>query len=228
MVVGWFTDNSISQTIMQKIAESGITIKHIKDFEPQTSIFYGILRGCATAMHICRATGNDFLYLDNGYTEAEYIDSHRVKKTHDGTYRICQNDMHVLYREPIYSKTKRNGYILILPPSPYSANYCGTTPEDWLQFATWFCENQPYKIRGKESLEPLDLALSGAKAVLAFNSVSLVRAAELGVPIYDTHGFLRNANRLKAGLETINYEKMRSFLTSKQAHFSKLGEYAWR
>src|SRR3990167_2505494 len=134
MLTGWYTDNQVSRTIMKSINDSGIKTKHISKFPTDQfppSIFYGILRGPGALMHEMRRVGREFWYIDNGYFDAEYVDK-AGHKYMTGNYRVVFNDMIETYPGPtVTAPPKRGDIFLVIPPSPYSANFYDTTPEDW-------------------------------------------------------------------------------------------------
>lgn len=223
----WYTDNQLSQSVMAAARSSGYEAKHIKFFDQsplQTGVFYGLLRGCSRAMHILKHSGKTYFYVDNGYTGAQYIDANKVKQM-TGTFRVVKNDLlHRYTGEQIRIKpTTGRGNALILPPSPYTAMHHDTTAEDWLQHWTGVMSKHGFKIkiRDKNSKNgQLEDDLIGMDMVLSFNSMSAVRAIQMGVPAYDTHGLFRDAADLETEVFTpqlkVDYEMLASFYKDKQ------------
>lgn len=201
MTIAWVTDNSVCQNVMRHVARTGIEVKHIREFHdhpPQPSIFYGILRGAGRAMHILKYHDVPYWYIDNGYTDAQYIDDQRVKEM-DGTYRIVRDDMIEPYRgaeRGVVEIAKK--LALIIPPSVYSANHYDTLPEDWGAGWVHKLEQDGYQVmrRDKNCKIPLEDQINEAGLVLAFNSMAVMKACQMGVPAYDTHGVFRNADRI--------------------------------
>ncbi len=229
---GWYTNNEISQTVMQAIAERGHEISHIKGFSDDLSghIFYGILRGTAAAMRYCQFTNQSYFYLDNGYYDAEYIDRQGFKDM-GGKYRIVKNDMIEQYiGTEIDGKSKDGNLFVIIPPSPYTANFYDTTPEDWLKEWVDVLSGKGfrYRIRDKKALQPLDHDLNAATALLSFNSMSGMTALKMGVPTYDTHGLFRNADRvLQDNFKPkvmYSYDAVRAFYEPKNFTLQEIAE----
>lgn len=207
-MIGWYTDNEISQKVMSAVEKRGHSVKHIYQFTKASPsvgehVFYGILRGTGRCMHISRHRGDNYWYIDNGYFDAEYIDKQGFKSM-DGKYRIVKNDMIERYDGPEIEGDYAHGKtFLIIPPSTYTANFYDTTPEDWINKWRSMLIEKGYQVevRSKEAGVTFSIHLDWVKrhdgAVLAFNSMALVAAVERGIPVYDTHGLFRNADEIK-------------------------------
>lgn len=202
-MIFWYTDNEISQAVGSAVEHRGHLLSHIRDFkdgkDSKCHIFYGILRGTAAAMRYCQYAGQAFFYLDNGYFDAEYMDSRGLKDM-GGKYRIVENDMIDMYTGPVIDGPVKSGDMFtVIPPSPYTANFYDTTPEDWLkEWVDRLCAlGFKYRIRDKRSTFPLEHDLTQSCGLISFNSMSGMTALKLGVPAYDTHGLFRNADLLK-------------------------------
>ena len=162
----WYTDNPLSCMVMSAIAEGNpsAVARHIKDFKkvidnPSAGdVFYGILRGCGTAMRICNWIGANYYYIDNGYFEAEYVNQSMLKNM-DGKFRVVKNDMIELYQgpRPMYEADVKR-ICLLVPPSPYTANFYDTTPEDFVQETAQhlFRHGVSVIVRDKSSEIPLE------------------------------------------------------------------------
>src|SRR3990167_9826340 len=131
-MIGYFTHNNVSQSVMKVFKRAGYEVRDIGKFDPsKPAIFYGILRGTGAAMRVCQAIGQDFYYVDNGYYDAVYMDVHK-RKDMTGKYRVVKNDMAEVYTGPVDIIPAKPGMsVLLLPPSPYTAFMYDTTPEDW-------------------------------------------------------------------------------------------------
>lgn len=213
-MIGWYTDNLLSYRVMQAVAASGVEIRHIREFDStpvQHGIFYGILRGCGRAMHILQHADIDFHYIDNGYFDAHYVDENHVKDM-GGTFRVVKNGMHEAY--PVDDKmyhAPRPMNVLMLPPSPYSANFYDTTPEDW-QSLHGRAYTRKVRVRGKNSVVSLDDDLRNCDGVVSFNSMAVIRAVELGIPVHDSYGVFRG----HADFQYYDLERIKAFYEPKQ------------
>jgi hypothetical protein len=218
-MIFWYTDNNISKTIAVAFRDKGIKTSHINYFTPQPSIFYGILRGCGNAMNVCKYTGNDYYYIDNGYTEAEYVNKDWLKNTRDGTYRFVKNDMIDKYEGSVKPTQPTNPIksCLLIPPSPYTAYFYNTTPEDFiLEIANKYPDFK-YTIRKKSADTDLESEILNHDCVIAFNSMSIMKAIELGKPVMDCKGVTRQKELL-----LYNYEDVINFYKDKQFKLNDL------
>ena len=238
-MIFWYTDNEISQRFAEAFRANGIETDHVSEFhrlycksnemEGSQHIFYGIHRGCGSAMRICHGGwAADYYYIDNGYFDARYVDAKMVKDL-GGTYRVVKNDMIQAYeglpsKEPLLTVT-----FCVLPPSPYSAYFYDTTPEDWIneQYTTLSRLGHKMFLRSKDSDKSLDEDLNNCDAVLAFNSMAVMRAVELGKAVYTTHGVFRNSHLLTSHLPFYDIEDVRSFYADKQFTLDDIGEGKW-
>ena len=233
MAIGYYTDNNVSQGVMRAFAASGIETRHIKDFDnTQPAIFYGILRGSGIASRILKDRGIDFWYVDNGYFDAVYMGEGKRKEMH-GKYRVVKNDyITPLPAEGYYSAhgAKYPMRVLMMPPSVYTAFMHDTTPEDWR--ITWGQRihdlGYSRKLRDKEEKTPLDTELADCDAVFAFNSMAVVRAAQLGKFVYTTHGIVRNADYLGRICPTYDIEELKRFYEPKQFTLEQIADLGVR
>lgn len=235
----WYTDNPISQAVAAAAEKIGHRTEHVQHFSEYTDkdaidIFYGILRGTAAAMRIRTHEKRIFYYLDNGYFDAEYIDRQGYKDM-GGKYRIVRGDMMEKYTGPVQvSEFKAGQIFMLIPPSPYTANYYDTTPEDWLIKWNAILTQNGYivRIRDKKNTQPLmhDLTIMQGQGagVLAFNSMSLMPAIRLGIPVYDTHGMFRNADQILkddfAPHLMYAYDDVKSFYEPKSFTLKEIAE----
>lgn len=259
-MIGYFTSNEISQAVMQAVAKGGyamapvntkpyrvpIEIKHISEFKPDyaeekypcapcsTSIFYGLLRGTGNAMKICQFLREDFYYIDNGYTGAEYIDAKGAKYM-DGKLRICKNDMTEVYPGPrIEGPISEGKAFLLIPPSPYTANFYDTTPEDWTQEWGGRLKRKGFtvEVKGKERGQTFAFYFDWVErhkgAVLAFNSMAVMGSMERGIPTYDTHGILRNAGDIQTEnfrpMVNVNFASLKAYYEARQFTLQEIAE----
>lgn len=230
-MIFWHTDNEISQIVASHLVDAGHTPKHIRDFNyipPQPSIFYGIMRGTGRAMHLMNYLGLDYYYLDNGYTDAQYINENKQKHM-TGTYRVVKGAMIEKYAGKLtHTPSNRSKIALVLPPSIYTANHFDTTPEDWVQSITQVLARNGYStvIRDKTSRKSLDEDLDGAGIVVNFNSMAGMRALERGIPVYDSHWIFSNAHDLfKPEFEPqvyADYADVKAFYEPKQFTLEQL------
>lgn len=226
-MIGWCTDNDLSKKVLGAIPE--LELRYIHEFDDWADtidefggrtvhILYGILRGCSRAAHIISAFCQDYCYIDNGYFDAHYIDSNKLKDM-NGKFRVVRNGLHHAFdgggveEKPIK--------ILILPPSPYSANFYDTTPEDWVcaRIIELKANNQTFFIRDKNSTTPLDVDLANSDGVLSFNSMAVMRAIELGKSIKDTHGMFK-----RDGFHRYDFDEIKAFYEPKQFTLDEIRE----
>ena len=148
-------------------------------------------------MHILRHANFPYYYVDNGYFDAQYVNS-RFQKSMTGMFRVVKNDTHHLYKgdelriKPLTSKKEA----LVLPPTAYTAMHHSITVEDWTQYWVSLLMSHGFRvtIREKSTKAPLDVDLMNIGVVLSCNSMAAIRAIELGIPAYDTHGLFRDAD----------------------------------
>ena len=220
MTVGYYTDNNISQSVMKAFKAGGLSINHINNFTPDIPpIFYGILRGAGTAMRLMQYLQRDYWYVDNGYFDAVYMDVHK-KKNMVGKYRVVKNGM----IEPMELEPKRldaagkNLRVLLLPPSPYTAFMYDTTPEDWNQIWQLKCIDLGYtfKVRTKDEQKPLNKQIKDFDVILAFNSMGIMEGIKADMPVYTTHGIIRNTYYFGSWLPYYDIERIHAFYGPKQ------------
>lgn len=240
-MIGWHTDNPLSKTVLGSIP--GIELRHIREFNLCESrpdramfkphIFYGILRGCGRAIHILNGM-IDWYYIDNGYFDAEYVDAD-MRKDMSGKFRIVKNGMHEVFpREPKYSIGPIEK-VLIIPPSPYSANFYDTTSEDWTASVVGVINQQSgisvpiVRIRTKQAKTSLEDDLKWCDAVVAFNSMAVLRATAMEIPAYDTHGIFRNFPKLWESCAVYDIKDLRAFYEPKQFTLEEIrrGKVEW-
>lgn len=223
MTIAWHTDNQLSHTVLSTI---GCELRHIKEFnsaihDREINIFYGLLRGASKSIMLLDDRGGNYYYIDNGYFDAKYIDDKKLKDT-TGTYRVVKNAAHHVYDGEgiaIYSAIK---WVLLLPPSPYSAMHHDTTPEDWVQqsivqITKIYGNNTKFLIRDKNKDTPLHDDIMAVDAVWSFNSIAIMKAIELGKPVNDT-----NAMFNKDRFCVYDYQKVKGFYESKQFTLEQL------
>lgn len=227
-MIGYYTNNNVSNGVMKAFSRAGIPVKHINKFNPDISgIFYGILRGSGVAMRILDKKNIPFWYVDNGYFDAEYRDAKSGIKDMGGKYRIVKNDMIEQFTgQPSRSNKVRKMEVLMLPPTPYSAFMHDTTPEDWIIDWTRNLSAVGHKIvrRDKSDKTPLEDQLKDFDAVIAFNSMAVMKAAEMGKAIYTTHGIVRNADKFRSAVEYYDINELRDFYQGKQYTLEEIAE----
>lgn len=232
------TYNSISKAVAGAFRKNGVEVRHVREFRPSgiqeiledTPIFYGLLRGTGMAVRYCEFEQHDYLYLDNGYFDAVYMDDSKRKEM-TGTYRLCRNCL----LEPFTGKPAEEAPIqrmkfLVLPPSPYVAFMYDTTPEDWL----WeWCNRlasfgHSFTVRDKGTKDPFKVVVQDYDAVLAFNSIAAMEAVKLGKIIYTTHGIIRNAHLLDSIIQRYDYTELTEFYKGKQFTLEEIANGEWR
>lgn len=227
-MIFYHTDNSISQAVGRAFEEAGHTVGHVDNFHPMQEpdpIFYGILRGTGASILACKRINRSFYYLDNGYFDAIYMDQNKIKDM-GGKYRVVKNDLIERYPHlPVRRPARVPLRVLLLPPSPYSAFMYDTTPEDWIMEQTAKLKEygDQVTIRKKDHANPKSLEddLKEHDAVLAFNSMSVMKAVEMGMPVWDTHGIFRNS------LDMINYydlQYLKNYYEPKQFTLDEIRE----
>lgn len=238
-MIGYYTNNTLSHTVMGALAKAGqIEPRHIYYFGgefPKTCVFYGILRGTGNAMNIMSYLKQDYWYIDNGYFDAVYIDSNMHKEM-TGSFRVVKNGMLEPYAGLRDNKpVNRPKTALLIPPSPYSAHQLNTTPEDWSVYCESHLKRHGYKVttRDKSDPRPLDKALDGIGLLISMHSMACMRAIELGIPAYDTHGIFRNAEEIEADdfqpRIVTNIENLRTYYEPKQFTLEEMaaGKVVW-
>lgn len=228
MTIGYYTDNSVSQGVMKAFSRGGVPVRHIKDFDPFNDvnpIFYGILRGTGAAMRHLQFLGENFHYLDNGYFDAIYRDQQR-KKDMSGKYRIVKNDMIEPINLPPTDAKFGKMKVLIIPPSAYTAFMYDTTPEDWTMEWVKAANNNSHAwtVREKEDPTSLVSALEEHDTVLAFNSISVMKAIEMKLSVFTTHGVIRNSHLFGECKPHYNLDDMREFYETKQFTLEQIEE----
>jgi hypothetical protein len=220
-MIFWYTDNSVCQAVRKALESGGVKCDHIKHFDPyqsQEHIFYGILRGAGHAIKLCERFIKTYYYIDNGYFDARYIDAGGFKEL-DGKFRVVKNGQIEPFTgsyTPFYMTETTK--FLILPPSEYSAYFHNTTPEDWILDV-----HLPYstsKIRKKNDPVKLDADIEAHEAVIAYNSMAVIRAIELGKPVVTERGAFDK-------LGTYDLEEVREFYKDKQFTLQELAEGKW-
>ncbi len=205
---------------MKAFSKGGLKTAHIDSFrynKENTSVFYGILRGTGMAMRYHQFRGSDFWYLDNGYFDAIYMNKGKLKDM-SGKYRVVKNDM----IEPINIQPKKvlsgEPRLLIISPSPYTAFMYDTTPEDWnMKWAKLaMSKKMPFKIRSKETEISLEEELKNFDAVIAFNSISVMKAIEMDKSVFTTHGVIRNSDMFGEYVPYYDLDELKKFYEPKQ------------
>lgn len=216
MTIAWYTDNPLSQTVL---SATGQPLRDIKEFSPCFSIFYGLLRGASHAIRLCE----NYYYIDNGYFDAKYIDDKKLKDT-TGTYRVVKNGTHHVYDGEGIAIYSAVNWVLLIPPSAYSAMHHNTTPEDWIQESikqiTKVYGNIRVLIRNKDAQTALEDDIKAVDAVWSFNSMAIMKAIELGKPVNDTHAMFR-----KDRFHVYDYQSIRDFYEPKQFTLEQLKDF---
>lgn len=226
-MIGYYTDNSVSHTAMKAFSRRGIPVKHIREFDnTKPGIFYGILRGTGMAMRILKDRGINFWYVDNGYFDAVYMNEGK-RKDMGGTYRIVKNGLLDVYEGGTKSVVpKRPLHVLMMPPSPYSAFMHDTTPEDWqLTYGQKLHDlGHTRKKRDKTETIPLEDDLRDCDAVLAFNSMGVVKAIEMGKAAYTTHGIVTHATIPDKHVVYYDINDLKEFYADKQFTLEEIAD----
>lgn len=236
-MIFWYTENQISQKISRVFKDNGIKCMPIEKFFydaglkrrlPNNHIFYGILRGCGNAMRICSWRELNFFYIDNGYFDARYVDDKMLKDL-GGTYRVAHNDMIECFEGSYRHSPTKPSTFCVLPPSPYTAYYYNTIPQDWTNQVLVKLSSLGHKafVRNKNAQHPLDEDLDKCDAVYAFNSMAVMRAIQRGLPVFTTHGIIRNADTITEHFPQFDYEEICAFYKSRQYKIEDLGELKW-
>jgi hypothetical protein len=231
-MIGYYTDNNVSKSVMASFLASGIDIKHISEFKKyrgEPAIFYGMLRGSGIAMKWCELEGVDYYYVDNGYFDAEYIDD-RGYKDMGGYFRIVKNGMIEPYTgEAMISIPHKPLKILLMKPSHYSAFMHDTTPEDWARDCTNLISQPEHEIFMREKSDKnLMEQLEYVDAVLAFNSMAVMPAISKGKAVYTTHGIIRNMNAFGSEIQYFDYEKVSDYYKTKQFTLEQISKGEWQ
>lgn len=244
----YYTDNEISQTVAHAFASNKkhpVVLRHIDKFTEDDHtmhthdtfkhpyIFYGLLRGCSNAMTLCKHMGIPFLYVDNGYFDAKYVDANMVKDLY-GKYRIACNDMVTTYDgnpESITPAHTRQSFLL-LPPSPYTANYYNTTPEDWTKKVSSILKalGHNYLVKAKDNRSPFHDYLDLCDAVIAYNSMGVVEAIRKRKPVITEKGIIRNTEFLSEDgimLPKYDYYKLTEYYAGNQFTLEEIKAGAW-
>lgn len=240
-MIYYLTDNDVSHAVGRAFEKGGAEVRHLKQLSenlfPYTygcntgplPIFYGILRGSGRAMLLCQQFEIDYLYVDNGYFDAVYLD-HTKHKEMTGTYRIVKNGLIDKYTGcPIRTEPRRPLKILALPPSPYSAFMHDTTPEDWFMELKKLrsITKDHIDVRNKDEKKPLAEHLLCYDAVVSFNSMSVMEASKLGKAVWDFHGIFRNADKFTKEIPYYDYESLVGFYSTKQFTLDEIAEGQW-
>lgn len=228
MTVGYYTDNPVSKAVMNAFSRAGTHVSHINNFQfnkNTPSIFYGILRGTGAAMRYLQYHGKSFHYLDNGYFDAVYMDENKNKDM-SGTYRIVDSDM-IEPMDVLPIKTATGPMrVLLYPPSSYTSFMYDTTPEDWCK--KWAEDLSIYghelKFADKTPGWSFDAAIKDCDALFTFNSMTAVRAIELGKAVFTTHGIIRNADMAATCAPYYDVEDVKNFYAPKQFTLNEIAE----
>lgn len=148
-------------------------------FDQDVAIGYGILRGMDKKLRSHRHWFN----VDRGYFNPSHF---------DGYYRISYKGTQAKWHNGIPRKAgefnlqpivKRDGYILICPPTAAVCEFFGVDHDQWLQDAFRQLHGRDYRIRDKANSIPIETHLAGACAVITFNSSVGWEALRLGIPV---------------------------------------------
>lgn len=225
-MIGYYTDNSVSRSVMKALSRGGLKVTHINNFQfnkNTPAVFYGILRGTGAAMRHLQYLGKDFHYIDNGYFDAVYMDEFKNKDM-SGKYRVVRGDMiEPMDIQPIKTELAPLR-VLVMPPSAYTAFMYDTTPEDWVIHNTRLISDcgHMWKLRDKEEREPLSEVLEDFDAVFAFNSIGVIQAIDMGKAVYTTHGIIRNANMISDCAPYYSIHDIKDFYSKKQFTLEEL------
>lgn len=217
-MIGYYSDNEVSQTVMKAFSRIGIKVKHIRNFDhTQPAIFYGILRGAGSAIRLMQHYKRDFWYVDNGYFDAIYMNQQKEKDM-KGKYRIVKNALiEPIDIQPVRTTNKKLR-ILMLPPTTYTAFMHDTTPEDWVIEWQLKCDRAGHMCFRRDKTEsiPLKESLRDVDAVLAFNSLGVMEAIREGKAVYTTHGIIRNSEMLGSVVPYYDFNELAKFYQDKQ------------
>jgi hypothetical protein len=108
---------------------------------------------------------------------------------------------------------------LLIAPSPYTAYFYNTTPEDFILAVANKYTDFKYTIRKKSSDTDLESDILAHDCVIAFNSMAIMKAIELKKPVMDIKGITRQKELL-----IFNYEDVINFYKDKQFKLSDLGD----
>lgn len=239
-MIGYYTDNSVSQAVMRAFSAGGVQVDHINNFkfnqygmppdgyydgDFSAYTFYGLLRGTGNAIRYCQAEALDYYYLDNGYFDAIYMDE-KKRKDVSGTYRVVKN---ALIENIIINPTKTaSGQMraLLLPPSPYVAFMYDTTPEDWIQQMNAKCiaAGHVAEVKTKEAGKFVSENFNDYDAIIAFNSMAIMSAIEMGKAVYTTHGIISNINMLDMCAPYYDINEIKKFYMPKQFTLEEIAD----
>lgn len=235
-MIFWKTDNSVCNTVSKAFEN----VRHISKFDDTPAdcgIFYGLLRGSSRAMHILKHRGVDFYYIDNGYYGAEYVNGDMVKNTAAGHYRFCKSSTIHTYTGPRAETGvgPKNNRALLMMPSPYAANFHDTTPEDWAVKWAKVLESRGFivEVKPKNDGRRFEEMAADYGIIVAFNSVGILRAVECGIPVYDSHGVLKNIDMLLDPSQDVRLmyrdNELWQFFTKRQFTLQQFanGEHLW-
>ena len=227
MTIGYYTGNSVSNSVMRSLSKGGVKVAHINNFQfnkNTPAVFYGILRGTGAAMKYLQMSGKDFHYLDNGYFNAVYMDENKLKDM-SGKYRVVRGDMiESMDIEPAETSTGTMN-VLLIPPSTYTAFMYDTTPEDWNYEWGNKLSALGHSISFRKKDEgSFDDAVKDFDAVFAFNSISAIRAVELGKAVYTTHGIIRNAHLIENIAPYYDIYEIKEFYKNKQFTLEEIAD----
>jgi hypothetical protein len=238
-LIFYITDNQVSHTVARAFEKSGAEVDHVKNFWLETSghaspnptpIFYGILRGSGSAMRTCQFLNQEFIYVDNGYFDAVYMDQYRYKDM-SGKYRVVKNGLLEIFTgPPVRTEPRRPLKVLALPPSPYSAFMHDTTPEDWFVELKHIREKTKdhVDLRTKDHKMSLTEHIQDYDAVFAFNSMAVMEAIRQGKAVYTKHGVINNWDKIDSEIQYFDYKKMENFYETRQFTLEEIGGGLWR
>lgn len=223
----WVTNNPLSHAVLESTGLPTQHIIHFADRPPVPSVFYGILRGAGPAMQILKYLKINYWYIDNGYFDAEYVDA-SMHKDMSGKFRVVMNDTVEPYEGiRIDSKVNAPKRALLIPPSQYSAHHYNTTPEDWIEYCRSNLPDYEIRIRHKDSRISLEDSLSWCGMMVSMHSMSCMKAIEMGIPTYDSHGIFRNIRDIEEPdfqpTFVATLKNVREFYEPKQYTLQELG-----
>lgn len=159
------------------------------------SISYGFRRGTDTIFQRCMKEGIEWWELDRGYFRAKH---------YDGFYRISLNEIRAEFKADINLpddrwkalnipvqpwKKKKDGYVLVCPPSYNVGKLFGISPYVWeadIRAQLGELIDLPLITREKHDDQniPLEHAIENAYAVVTYNSNVAIESLIRGTPAF--------------------------------------------
>lgn len=204
----WRTPHEINQRVVDSFRKGTLVLSDIGEphqlldvslYNPhkplKPSISYGFRRGTDYIFQRCMAEGIEWWEIDRGYFRANH---------YDGYYRISLNDIRAKFNAELELpddrwkalgiqlkdwKRKQDGYVLVCPPTYNVGRLFGINPTVWeVETRARLGEliDLPLITRDKheDANIPLEHALEGAYAVVAYNSNVAIQALVQGTPAF--------------------------------------------